>query len=97
MRKRESPATAAGWRRLFSASEQSTGKTSKLLPAQATDLFRRLQRAATGEHRDSPEYAPLRLPQQLMAPVDLAPQRALAGRQVTGAVLEQVQPAVELG
>ncbi len=61
----------------------------------AGHLLGGLQRPAAGEHRQVRERAPLALVQQVVAPLDRRPQRALALGRVARAAGQQVEPAAE--
>ena len=80
-----------GQRRLFVPCRQSFEK-----------LFRFAQSKSVGEYRYSSEDALLFRRQEIVTPLDRAPERALAGRQITGTACQELErgcfvPAFQLG
>ena len=66
--------------------------------SQARDhVHRRLEREASGEHRQSPEDGALALGQELVAPVERGPERLLARQRGPVAAGEQREAVVEAG
>ena len=65
------------------------------MPSPAHDRLGRLQRPAAGEHRQPPQQRPLRLGEQVVAPVDQRPQRLLAGQRRAAAAGQQPEAVVQ--
>jgi hypothetical protein len=56
-----------------------------------------MERTAAGEYRKSPEHPPLLLIQQIVAPLERAPERPLPRRQIESATPQQTQPLLKPG